>query len=71
MRPKFTFSEEVRVVRAIRNDGTVAGFAARRAAGQARQHRLCPRLGRFCRIRLSTRSTFRKPIGSSAAANRS
>ena len=27
MRPKFTFSEEVRVVRAIRNDGTVAGFA--------------------------------------------
>ena len=27
MRPIFTFSEEVRVVRAIRNDGTVAGFA--------------------------------------------
>ena len=27
MRPKFTCSEEVRVVRAIRNDGTVAGFA--------------------------------------------
>ena len=27
MRPKFTFSEEVRVVRAIRNDGTGAGFA--------------------------------------------
>ena len=27
MRPKFTFSDEVRVVRAIRNDGTVAGFA--------------------------------------------
>jgi hypothetical protein len=30
MRPKFTFSEEVRVVRAIRNDGTVAGFAPAR-----------------------------------------
>ncbi|EPJ5863595.1 nitrogen fixation protein NifZ [Raoultella ornithinolytica] len=27
MRPTFTFSDEVRVVRAIRNDGTVAGFA--------------------------------------------
>lgn len=27
MRPKFTFSDAVRVVRAIRNDGTVAGFA--------------------------------------------
>ena len=27
MRPRFTFSEEVRVVRAIRNDGTMAGFA--------------------------------------------
>lgn len=27
MRPIFTFSEEVRVVRAIRNDGTVTGFA--------------------------------------------
>jgi homocitrate synthase NifV len=26
MRPKFTFSEEVRVVRAIRNDGTYAGL---------------------------------------------
>lgn len=26
MRPKFTFSDEVRVVRAIRNDGTVAGY---------------------------------------------
>lgn len=26
MRPKFTFSDAVRVVRAIRNDGTVAGF---------------------------------------------
>ncbi|MEF3108861.1 nitrogen fixation protein NifZ [Raoultella sp. WB_B2P2-3] len=27
MRPKFTFSDAVRVVRAIRNDGTFAGFA--------------------------------------------
>ena len=26
MRPRFTFSEAVRVVRAIRNDGTYAGL---------------------------------------------
>lgn len=41
MRPKFTFSEEVRVVRAIRNDGTVAGFAPARCWSGAAAPALC------------------------------
>lgn len=71
MRPKFTFSEEVRVVRAIRNDGTVAGFAPGALLVRRGSTGFVRDWGVFCRIKLSTRSTFRKPIGSSAAANRS
>lgn len=71
MRPTFTFSEAVRVVRAIRNDGTYAGLPSgallvrRGSIGYVRDW------GCSCRTRSSTRSTSRTVTGLSAAANRS
>lgn len=71
MRPRFTFSEVIRVVRAIRNDGTYAGLPSgallvrRGSIGYVRDW------GVFCITRSSTRSTSRTATGWSAVANRS
>ncbi len=70
MRPTFIFSEAVRVVRAIRNDGTYAGLPS---------GALLVRRGSIGYVRdwgilagpVIYQSTSRRATGSSAAANRS